>query len=74
MSIYRDEKRPIDQPLVVDTRQAAKMLCISERTLAELKKQGQIPFIQIGRSVRYAIGDLEAWLKSKTQRPESGNV
>src|SRR5262245_8521913 len=45
-------------------REAAKALGISERALWTLTRQGVIPHVRIGRSVRYLPGDLRAWIES----------
>ena len=45
---------------LLTSKQAARYLSISERTLFDLKRNGVIPFVRVGlRSVRYAIADLE---------------
>jgi excisionase family DNA binding protein len=44
-------------------RQAAAVLCLSERTLERLRCTGTGPrFVRCGRSVRYREADLEAWI------------
>lgn len=47
--------------------EAADLLAISERTLWSLTNANEIPHIRIGRSVRYAVSDLEAWIDSKRE-------
>ena len=42
--------------------EASKMLRISQRKLAEMKASGQIAFVQIGRSVRFDIRDIQNWI------------
>ena len=56
--------------LLLTPRQAAELLCISERTLWDLKEAGEIPVILIGRAVRYARSDLESWI----DRRRSGRI
>ena len=51
--------------LLLDTPAAAQALSISPRTLWQLTKDGEIPCIRIGRSVRYSIHDLEAWIEQR---------
>jgi len=56
-------------PLLVDSRTAAKMLGVSERTLWELTQNGTIPFVPISqRCKRYSVIALEQWIKDHTQR------
>lgn len=52
---------------LLNTNQAAEMLGISRANLSNLSKGGQIPYIQIGRSVRYQIRELMAFRDRRTQ-------
>ena len=45
-------------------KEAAKLLAISERTLWTYSQNGTIPYIRIGRNVRYIVGDLKKALQS----------
>ena len=58
------------QPLI-NRAAAASLLGISERTLWSLTKNGTVPVIRIGRSVRYSVAALELWIAGQT---EGGNV
>ena len=51
--------------LLVTAKQAAQSLAISERTLWELTRRGEIPRLKIGASVRYDLRDLQAWIDKK---------
>ena len=42
-------------------RAAAKYLGICPRTLAALKASGTIPYVRIGRSIRFDQDDLDNW-------------
>lgn len=55
---------------LVDERQAATLLGVSPGTLAVWRSTGRysIPFVKIGRNVRYRKGDLDAWIESRTRR------
>lgn len=46
--------------------EAAKTLSISERKLWDLTQQHKIRCVRIGRSVRYSICDLEAFIESQS--------
>ncbi len=52
--------------LLVDTREAARLLSISERTLWTLTNQGSIKATKIGRAVRYSVAALEAFIAKQT--------
>jgi excisionase family DNA binding protein len=51
--------------LLLKPREAAKRLGISERTLWTITKAKQIPSVRIGRSVRYSIEGLRAWVSAR---------
>ena len=51
--------------LLLTAKQAAAALSISERTLWELTRSGEIPRLKIGASVRYDVRDLTAWIDKK---------
>ena len=53
--------------LLWNSREAAKALSISERTLWGLTQSGEIPCVRIGRSVRYDPADLRAWIESRKE-------
>lgn len=51
---------------LLDQREAAKLLRLSERTLERLRLQGGGPkYVKMGRAVRYCAGDLEAWISAR---------
>ena len=52
--------------------EAAELLCVTPQTLAvwRCKKRYNLPYIKVGRKVRYREADLLAWLDSRTQRCE----
>jgi predicted DNA-binding transcriptional regulator AlpA len=48
-------------------RQAAELLCLSERTLERFRVSGVGPkFVHMGHSIRYRLSDVEAWIASRT--------
>ena len=51
--------------LLIKVTEASQALSISERKLWELTTSGEIPSVRIGRSVRYAVDDLNAWINEK---------
>jgi len=51
---------------LLDQREAARLLRLSERTLERLRLQGGGPlYIKCGRSVRYRAADLETWIAQR---------
>lgn len=57
---------------LVDEREAAKILDTKPSTLSVWRSTGRyaLPFVKIGRKVRYRRSDLAAWIASRTR--ESG--
>jgi excisionase family DNA binding protein len=46
--------------------ECAELLRLSERTLERLRVSGLGPkFVRCGRSIRYRVADLEAWIASR---------
>ena len=61
------QSRPIDSgsPLLTD-EEACNYLRIRQRQLYSWRMQGVIPFISIGRSIRYRLRDLDAAIAAMT--------
>jgi len=53
----------IDNNAMLNSKQVAKMLSISSVTLFRLRAAGRLPFVKIGGSYRYRIGDITKILK-----------
>jgi excisionase family DNA binding protein len=54
---------------LVDEKEAAEILDTAPGTLSVWRSTGRyaIPFIKVGRRVRYRRSDLERWLESRTR-------
>jgi excisionase family DNA binding protein len=52
----------------VTKRQLAEHLAVSESFINKQMKQGGLPYIALGRSVRFSIQEVVAWLQ-KRRRP-----
>ena len=61
------QNRPIDSgnPLLTDPEACERLRC-RQRQLYTYRMQGVIPFIRIGRSIRYRLRDLEAAIDAMT--------
>jgi excisionase family DNA binding protein len=55
--------------LLLSAREAAEALHISARTLWQRTRDGEIPAVRIGRSVRYLAEDLRAWIERQRAQP-----
>lgn len=48
--------------LLLTPREAAEALSVCEKTLFNLTRRGELPAVKIGRAVRYAVDDLQAFI------------
>ena len=62
--MFHQQTKETIEPMLLTTRQTARMLAISERSLYSLTKAGDLPAVRIGRSVRYDPADIRAWIES----------
>ena len=55
---------------LVDEREAAEILDLSPGTLSVWRSTGRyaLPFVKVGRKVRYSREGLNAWLESRTRK------
>lgn len=53
------------EPLLLTATQAAELLSIGRTTIYQLVWSGELKPIRIGRSVRFAVDDLEAFVSAK---------
>lgn len=58
-----DHRPTPSEPLLLNSRDAARLLAISERKLFDLP----IPRVKLGRSVRYDRADLVNWIEKQKQ-------
>ena len=52
---------------LMDTNEASEFLGISKNTLYEWVVQNKVPYIKVGRLVKFREADLEDWLKKRTR-------
>ena len=53
---------PTNPALLLTPQQAAEALAISPRKLWAMTASGEIPYIRLGRCVRYPVDDLRAYI------------
>ena len=59
-------------PLLVSTRDAARMLAVSERTLFTLRKAGLIRPVSVGlQGVRYSVEELQRFIRESEAKENS---
>jgi excisionase family DNA binding protein len=61
------------EPLLT-TEELCKMLKTRESFIRNLRSQGRIPYVKVGRLVRYRPEDISAWLKGQSARIVSPEV
>ena len=54
--------------LLLTPRDAARALAISPRKLWAMTASGEIPFVRLGRSVRYHPASLEKFIHAKEKK------
>ena len=62
MSLQTNNPNSLNRRLI-KCREASAYLGICERKLWELEKDGRIPSVRIDRSVRFDVGDLDAFIR-----------
>lgn len=68
-ALFAGQKPPEDQELLIDSREAAKLLKVSSRTLWSMQKEGRMPApIRIGRVVRWSYEALKRWVEAGCPR------
>jgi excisionase family DNA binding protein len=60
----------LDADMLINTEKAAELLSIPAATLTKWRSTGQvkIPFVKIGRQIKYRTTDLKSFIESSTVR------
>ena len=53
---------------VLDAREAAAFLAISKEQLYRMVRAGEVPHTRVGKSLRFRVPDLDAYLQERTSR------
>jgi predicted DNA-binding transcriptional regulator AlpA len=62
-ALFGGQEPPEDMGLLIDTRQAARLLKVSEKTVWNMYTTGRMPKpIRIGQCVRWGYEELRAWV------------
>ncbi|MHB0955906.1 MAG: helix-turn-helix transcriptional regulator [Pirellulaceae bacterium] len=64
------EQVTLDSPdQLIDAEETSSILSVTTGTLAvwRSEKRYDLPYIKVGRRVRYRLSDVRAWLESRTQ-------
>ena len=70
-TIHRnDDGKTANEVELVNARELAKLLSISERTLYRLKSTGELPLpVVLGGSVRWRLTEIRLWIAKGCPRP-----
>jgi excisionase family DNA binding protein len=60
----------LNADMLINTEKAAELLSIPAATLTKWRSTGQvkIPFVKIGRQIKYRTTDLKSFIESSTVR------
>ena len=62
-ALFGGQKPPVDTGLLIDTRETAKLLNVSDRTIWTMNSSGKMPkAIRVGRAVRWSLDELKDWI------------
>ncbi len=52
---------------LVNRKEVAIMLGVSARTVLEMAHRKEIPYVFVGRQIRFSVDRITAWIDAKTQ-------
>ena len=65
-------QKPADESLLIDSRQAAKLLGVSDRTLWKMRQAKTIvPPVKFGKAIRWNAEHLKKWIDEGCLPPKS---
>ena len=64
----KKKDRPPVEPLIVDIQTAAELLNVSERTIRNLTRRGELPVVRIASRVLYSRTDLIEFIRQRSKR------
>lgn len=73
IQIEENQSVTVLEPILVDSKTAAKLLAIGGRTLWRLANEGVLPAVKRGATVRYAVADLKLFIsRARVRVPAAG--
>jgi len=69
-----DDHQHHNHRLLIGAREAARLLGIGERLLAELTSDGSLPSRKIGARRLYSVAELDAWIARGCPRRRGGGA
>jgi len=67
--MYSNNFEEVEHPILLKSRDVARLLSISERTLWSLahRSDNPLPSIRIGRLIRYLPADVQVWVDAQRE-------
>ena len=63
-AIFAGQKPPEDEALLLKSKEVAKLLKVSDRTILTMHTSGEMPKpVRIGRAVRWGRAEIETWIE-----------
>ena len=59
---------------ILDTKEVAKLLKVSTRTITKLAERGEIIGFKVGDLWRFQHSDVEAFIKSQKRKRQRGGI
>lgn len=69
-----DNARPQGETRLLTVREAAKYLGTTEKTLYTKVWRREIPFVKLGRSLRFDIRELDKLIEESTVKPQELSI
>ena len=60
------------EPIAVDTKGAMRMLGLGRSSVLNLADRGELPRLRFGRSVRFAVSDVERLVAERRSASQAG--
>ena len=68
MPARRPDRKPLVLPQLLDMPEVAARLSTTERHVRRLVSERRIPFVRVGRFIRFDPTQVAAWLEERTEQ------
>ena len=59
---------PIDPPILIDTKEVARLLSVKKRTVDEFRRTRDLPYVPAGKYIRFRIDDVKKWVDQQANK------
>jgi excisionase family DNA binding protein len=53
---------PVDPPILIDTKEVARLLGVKERTVHEFRRTRDLPCVHAGKYIRFRPDEVKKWV------------